>query len=156
MGRPPCLGDLLTPQKPRQFAKKLRGSRPVFLLSHPSSKSAKQELRGPSANLPECHEPLGRSKQGWSITSSIVATVSRAWRGQTEFQVNLKLGLTPRSPDPKVPPRSPWCGALGPGEIQEPSRGKSGQPPSASREIWVALFVPRLHSDIVLLRRWSP
>src|SRR5208282_3178685 len=33
-------------------------------------------LRGPSANLPECHEPLGRSKQGWSITSSIVATVS--------------------------------------------------------------------------------
>src|SRR5271166_53682 len=24
--------------------------------------------------------------------------------GQTEFQVHLKLGLTPRSPDPKVPP----------------------------------------------------
>src|SRR5271157_3843822 len=45
MGRPPCLGDLLTPQKPRQFAKKSRGSRPVFLLSHLSSKSAKQELR---------------------------------------------------------------------------------------------------------------
>src|SRR5271157_866600 len=38
-----------------------------------------------------------------------------AWRGQTEFQVNLKLGLTPRSretrSDPEVPtPRSPKLG----------------------------------------------
>src|SRR5208283_5587173 len=64
-------------------------------------------------------------------------------------------GCDARPPAPRA--RSPpWCGALGPGEIQEPSRGRSGQPPSASREIWVALFVPRLHSDIVLLRRWSP
>ena len=38
MGRLPCLGDLLRPQRPRQVAKKLRGSRPVFLLSHLSSK----------------------------------------------------------------------------------------------------------------------
>src|SRR5271157_1540115 len=32
-------------QKPRQLAKKSRGSRPVFLLSPPFFKSAKQELR---------------------------------------------------------------------------------------------------------------
>src|SRR3982751_1744854 len=38
MGRLPCLGNLLRPQRPRQVAKESRGSRPVFLLSHPSSK----------------------------------------------------------------------------------------------------------------------
>src|SRR5208337_4037875 len=44
MGRLPCLGDLLRPRRPRQDAKKSRGSLPVFLLSHPSSKCAKREL----------------------------------------------------------------------------------------------------------------
>src|SRR5208337_2071994 len=38
MGRLPCLGDLLLLERPRQVAKKLRGSRRVFLLSHPLSK----------------------------------------------------------------------------------------------------------------------
>src|SRR5271165_273282 len=46
MGRLPCLGDLLSPRRPRQDAKKSRGSRPVFLLSHPSSKCAKREPIG--------------------------------------------------------------------------------------------------------------
>src|SRR5271165_5331012 len=46
MGRLPCLGDLLSPRRPRQDAKKSRGSRPVFLFSNPSSKCAKRELRG--------------------------------------------------------------------------------------------------------------
>src|SRR5512135_530153 len=38
MDRLPCVGVLLRPQKPRQDAKKSRGSRPVFLLSHLPSK----------------------------------------------------------------------------------------------------------------------
>ena len=38
MGRLPCVGDLSRPRRPRQDAKKSQGSRPVFLLSHPSSK----------------------------------------------------------------------------------------------------------------------
>src|SRR5271157_5591969 len=37
MGRLPCLGDLLPLDRPRQVPKKLRGSRRVFLLSHPLS-----------------------------------------------------------------------------------------------------------------------
>src|SRR5271157_4065019 len=52
MGRLPCLGELLTPQKPRQLAKKSRGSRPVFLLSPPFFKSAKQELSPRSSARP--------------------------------------------------------------------------------------------------------
>src|SRR5208337_216723 len=60
MGRLPCLGDLLRPQKPRRVAKKSRGSRPVFLLSHPSSKSAKQEpssRRNPYDHSPYSSDP---------------------------------------------------------------------------------------------------
>ena len=32
--------------------------------------------KGTIGESPECHEPLGRSKQGWSITSSIMETVA--------------------------------------------------------------------------------
>src|SRR5271166_198015 len=62
MGRLPCLGDLLSPRRPRQDAKKSRGSRPVFLFSNPSSKCAKRELRAESirADLKlEGMEPIG-------------------------------------------------------------------------------------------------
>src|SRR5208337_4428218 len=65
---------LLTPQKPRQFAKKSRGSRPVFLLSHPSSKSAKQELSSMSPNRAIAPEKTIRlsslaAAQPWIILS---------------------------------------------------------------------------------------
>src|SRR5208337_4934152 len=59
---------LATSQKPRQFAKKSRGSRPVFLLSHPSSKSAKQELR--QASTSGC--TAGSASESSSTRASIV------------------------------------------------------------------------------------
>ena len=43
MGRLPCLDDLLRPQRPRQVAKKSRGSRSDVLLSHPSSNVRKEK-----------------------------------------------------------------------------------------------------------------
>src|SRR5271157_2956458 len=60
MGRLPCLGDLLRPQKPRQVAKKNREEADLFLLSHPSSKSAKQEpssRRNPYDHWPYSSDP---------------------------------------------------------------------------------------------------
>src|SRR5208337_3167459 len=61
----------------------------------------------------ECRTRLGGVRPSFKLTGGAwrgrrSLAGSGAWRGQTEFQVNLKLGLTPRSDGPRGPmtPRS--------------------------------------------------
>src|SRR5271157_2806843 len=75
MGRLPCLGDLLRPRRPRQDAKKSRGSRPVFLLSHPSSKCAKRELRRLGAKVD------GMANSGELLINVVRSSKPKALRG---------------------------------------------------------------------------
>src|SRR5512135_1290362 len=85
MGRLPCLGVLLRPQRPRQVAKKSRGSRPDSLLSHPSPNLRNKNLvpvsqfLGHSANGPGVKIPLGGStaKECASRKSPALTAVSQ-------------------------------------------------------------------------------
>src|SRR5512147_3106676 len=53
IGRLPCLGVLLRPQRPRQVAKKSRGSRSDLLLSNPSPNLRNKNLAGGGCGLVE-------------------------------------------------------------------------------------------------------
>ncbi len=61
-----------TPRKKRRE----KGTRLISTVTREKRALLISTVRGPSANRPECHEPLGRSKQGWSITKSIVEPVA--------------------------------------------------------------------------------
>ena len=76
MGRLPCVGVLLHPQKPRQDAKKSRGGRPVFLLSHLPSKVRNENLLfrvesggGTPKNSTVKHTGKGNRNKLWALVN---------------------------------------------------------------------------------------
>src|SRR5512135_2676948 len=56
IGRLPCLGVLLRPQRPRQVAKNSRGSRSDLLLSNPSPNLRNKNLGSLPTNYPSCSD----------------------------------------------------------------------------------------------------
>src|SRR5271157_1375300 len=96
MCRLPCLGVLLRPKKPRQVAKKSRGSRPVFLLSHLSSK-----VRNENSVLGSLQKQFLQSEPEAGengATVEIISDLENPYVGRGVVQVNL-AGTRINDPD---------------------------------------------------------
>src|SRR5271165_6990958 len=110
MGRLPCVGVLLRPKKPRQVAKKSRGGRPVFLLSHLPSKVRNENLARllPSLySLASTNQPASMVK--WSWVRSSISTRRGGHHVRTTQSRSAVVPLSP--PDavgsPQSAPRHP-------------------------------------------------
>src|SRR5208337_2734394 len=67
MGRLPCVGVL----RPRQVAKKSRGSRPVFLLSHSPSKVRNKNFEGAADQVDDMDRQVGEVSEGLVLDLSV-------------------------------------------------------------------------------------